>query len=60
MRLSASMDGSQFAVLRTNIAGEPDLKITFQTQQHARYLKLELLDSAGGIWWRIDDLFVLQ
>lgn len=60
MRLSASIDGILFVELRSNIAGEEDLKIAFETQQHARYLKLELLDSAGGLWWRIDDLLVLQ
>jgi hypothetical protein len=60
MRLSASLDGIQFVVLDTNIVGEPDLKIAFPTQQHARFIKLELLDSAGGLWWRIDDLYVLQ
>jgi hypothetical protein len=60
MRLSASLDGSLFVELRSNILGEQDLKIAFQTQQHARYLKLELLDSAGGLWWRIDDVSVLQ
>jgi hypothetical protein len=60
LRLSASLDGNTFVELRTNIVGESALKIAFFKPQYARYLKLELLESAGGGWWRIDDLVVRQ
>jgi hypothetical protein len=62
MRVSTSLDGTTFTVLRTDIAGSTSLKIPFADAQTARYLKLEVLSSpgGGGLWWRIDELQVLQ
>lgn len=60
LRLSGSMDGTTFTELRTNIVGQPVLNIVFAGLQVARYLKLELLSSTAGLWWRIDDLTVAQ
>jgi hypothetical protein len=60
LRLSASVDGVNFNVLRDGIAGERELKIAFKQAKYARYLKLELEADAGGLWWRIDDLAVLR
>ena len=60
MRLSTSLDGQTFSEVRSNIVGEQDLKITLPGPQYARYFRVELLESAGAGWWRIDDLFVLQ
>jgi hypothetical protein len=60
VRLSGSMDGVTFTELRTDIVGQPVLKIVFADPQIARYLKLELLSSTGYLWWRIDDITVAQ
>jgi len=60
LRLSGSMDGTTFTELRTDIVGQPVLKIVFADAQIARYLKLELLSSTGYLWWRIDDITVAQ
>ena len=60
LRLSGSTDGTTFTELRTGVAGENMLKITFTDPQYARYLKLETLDSTGNLWWRIDDVAVTQ
>ncbi|MEP7052830.1 MAG: discoidin domain-containing protein [Pseudomonadota bacterium] len=60
VRLSGSMDGVTFTELRTNIVGQNVLKIVFADAQIARYLKLELLSSTAGLWWRIDELSVAQ
>ncbi len=60
LRLSGSADGVTFTELRTGIAGDQSLKISFIDPQYARYLKLELLEATNGFWWRIDDLIVLQ
>ncbi len=59
LKLSASIDGQNFSVIRSSIVGEMDLKISFSDPQYARYLKLEELDGTY-LWWRIDDLRVLQ
>jgi F5/8 type C domain len=59
LKLSASLDGQTFSVLRSSIVGEKDLKVSFSDPQYARYLRLEELD-ATYLWWRIDDLRVLQ
>jgi hypothetical protein len=61
MKISGSLDGTTFTMLRTNIAGANSLKIPFADPQTARYLKLELLATAVTTsWWRIDELQVLQ
>lgn len=60
LRLSGSLDGVIYTQLRTGIAGEQDLKISFSDPQYARYLKLELVEVRPGLWWCIDDLRVLQ
>ena len=60
LRLLGSSDGQTFTELRTGISGEQDLKVTFSDAQYARYLKVELLAATNGLWWRIDDLRVLQ
>jgi hypothetical protein len=59
-RLLGSLDGKTFTELRTNIAGENLLKITFTDPQYWRYIKLETLDATGFNHWRIDELAVLQ
>jgi hypothetical protein len=60
MELSGSLDGQTFTVLRTPIPGQTSVTISFVDPQYARYLKLKLLQSSNGLWWRIDDLTVLQ
>ena len=60
LRLSGSLDGTTFSELRTNIAGENVLKITFTDPQYARYLKVETLTSTNGLFWRIDEISVTQ
>jgi hypothetical protein len=59
LRVSASVDGTTFTELRTQITGAADLKVPFATVQYARYLKLEALQ-AGTMWWSIADLYVRQ
>jgi hypothetical protein len=58
LKLSASTDGKHFTPLRSEIAGMHELKISFDSAQFARYLKLEITKDTGGLWWRIDDLRV--
>ena len=60
MELSGSLDGQTFTVLRTPIPGQTSLTTSFVDPQYARYLKLKLLQDSSGLWWRIDDLTVLQ
>lgn len=59
LRLSSSLDGKTFTELRS-VPGENVLKITFNTPQYARYLKLETLASTNGLFWRIDEISVTQ
>lgn len=58
LKLSASADGQHFAPLRSELGGMHDLKISFDSAQFARYIKLEITKDTGGLWWRIDDLRV--
>ena len=60
MTLTASNDGQTFTELRTGILGENVLTISFVDPQYWRYIKLGLTDSTNGLFWRIDDLQLLQ
>ena len=59
LKISSSLDGKNFTELKTDIVGERYLTIGFESAQYARYLKLELV-THNALWWRIDELDVLQ
>jgi hypothetical protein len=60
IRALVSDDGQSFTPITGTIAGEQMLRLDFPTAQIARYIKLELEQDTGGLWWRIDELRVLQ
>ena len=53
-------DGGTFTPVTGTIAGTKALRFDFPTARVARYIKLELEQDTGGLWWRIDELRVLQ
>jgi hypothetical protein len=60
VRVLASEDGQTFTPITGAIAGEPELHLDFGKARIARYLRFELQQDAGNLWWRIDELRVLQ
>ena len=60
IRALTSEDGQTFTAVTGTIAGSKALRFDFPTARIARYLKLELQQDTGGLWWRIDELRVLQ
>jgi hypothetical protein len=60
LRLLLSEDGQTFTAATGTVTGGKNLHVDFATARIARYLKLELQQDTGGLWWRIDELRVLQ
>lgn len=60
VRVLLSDDGQTFKAATGTIAGISSLRIDFPTARVARYLKLELEQDAGALWWRIDELRVFH
>jgi hypothetical protein len=60
LRVLLSEDGQNFTAATGTLAGEKTLRINLVSAHIARYIKLELEQNTGGLWWRIDELRVLQ
>ncbi len=60
VRVLLSDDGQTFKAATGTIAGISTLRIGFATARVARYIKLELEQDTGALWWRIDELRVFQ
>jgi hypothetical protein len=60
VRVLISEDGQSFTPVTGTVAGEPTLHLDFGKARIARYVRIEALQDAGGLWWRIDELHVLQ
>jgi hypothetical protein len=55
-----SDDGKKFHSVTLPITGQKELNISFNGPQVARYIRLEALRYKDTLWWRIDELRVLQ
>ena len=60
IRALISEDGQHFTPVTGTIAGEQVLHLDFPSARIARYIRLELEQDTGGLWWRIDELHILQ
>jgi F5/8 type C domain len=60
IRALVSDDGQTFTPITGTVAGEQSLRLNFATARIARFIKLELEQDTGGLWWRIDELWVKQ
>ena len=60
IRVLISDDGQTFTPITGTIAGEPNLHLDFGKARVARYIKLETQQDTGGLWWRIDEMRVIQ
>jgi hypothetical protein len=60
LRVLVSEDGQTFTPITGTVPGEKSKRFDFATAQLARHIKLELQQDTGGLWWRIDELSVLQ
>jgi hypothetical protein len=58
LSLSMSKDGETFTEIRSQITGDYKIKIAFNQAHLARYLKLEILEPAAGLWWRVANVGV--
>jgi len=58
--VSLSDDGQNFNAVTGTVAGSKALHLALGGARLARYIQLELEQDTGGIWWRIDELRVLQ
>jgi hypothetical protein len=60
LRVLVSVDGQTFTPITGTVPGEKSRRFDFATAQLARRIKRELQQDTGGLWWRIDELSVLQ
>lgn len=60
IRVLLSEDGRNFTAATPTLSGINQLHIDFGGPRIARYIKLELEQDAGSLWWRIDELQILQ
>jgi hypothetical protein len=60
IRVLLSEDGQNFNAATGTIAGKPSLHLDLGGAKVARFVKLEAEQDTGGVWWRIDDMRVLQ
>jgi hypothetical protein len=60
IRVLLSEDGQDFVAATPTLAGTQTMRFDFGGAKIARYIKLELEQDTGGLWWRIDELRVLQ
>ena len=60
VRVLLSEDGQSFTPATGALAGEPTLHLDLGKAHIARYVRIEAQQEGGGLWWRIDELRVLQ
>ncbi len=60
LRVMLSEDGQNFAPATGAVTGQQNVRFDFASPRIARYIKLEIQQDTGGLWWRIDELRVKQ
>jgi hypothetical protein len=60
VRVLTSEDGQTFTPITGALGGEQNMHLDFGDAQIARYIRLETQQDSGGLWWRIDELRVIQ
>lgn len=60
IRLAVSEDGQTFTAATGTLSGSKSMRFDVVNGRIARYLRLEITGESGGLWWRIDELRVLQ
>jgi len=60
LRMLLSEDGQTFIPATGTVTGQQNVRFDFAVPRIARYIKLEIQQDTGGLWWRIDELRVKQ
>jgi hypothetical protein len=60
VRVLISADGQTFTPITGSVAGENSLHLDFGKARIARYIRFETQQDGANMWWRIDELRVLQ
>jgi hypothetical protein len=60
LRMLLSEDGQTYTAATGAVTGEKNVRFDFAAAKIARYIKLEIQQDTGGLWWRIDELRVMQ